>query len=103
MIYPDLDCPGDSRTVPGTLWIPCSVALVAGGPQPQSGRRLVDFLASAEIEKRLYQSASRNVPVRPALRKTLQIDAPKIAPIDYAAAAATLPESDALMQDLLLP
>ncbi|MCZ6684307.1 MAG: extracellular solute-binding protein [Planctomycetota bacterium] len=103
MIYPDLDCPGDSRTVPGTLWIPCSVALVAGGPQPQSGRRLVDFLASAEIEKRLYQSASRNVPVRPALRKTLDIDAPKIAPTDYAAAAATLPESDALMQDLLLP
>lgn len=103
MVFPNLDVPGETRRILGTLWIPCSVALVAGGPEPEAGRQLIDFLASAEIEERLHRSASCNLPVRPTLRAKLEPGAPNIAPIDYAAAAAMLPESDALMQDLLLP
>ena len=65
-------------------------------------RRLIDYLASADIERRLRESDSRNYPVRPALRDQLDVVVPSEASIDYAAAAARLIESDALMQDVLL-
>lgn len=102
MHYPNLDSPDGSRRVPGTLWIPCSLALVKGAPHPEPGRRLIEYLASAEIERRLHESDSRNYPVRSGLRDELGVAVPSEAKIDYAAAAARLTESDALMQDVLL-
>jgi len=48
----------------GTLLIPNTVALIRGGPNPENGRRLVDFLLSPEVEMRLAFSASANIPVR---------------------------------------
>ncbi len=106
MIYPDLDAPAESgaspRPTPGTLWIPNSVALVAGSPHAEAGRRLIDHLVSAEIEEKLHASESRNVPVRPALRKKLSAEAPGEAQTDCAAAAALLDQSDTLVRDVLL-
>lgn len=102
MIYPDLDAPGDGPRVPGTLWIPCSVGSVRGGPHPETGKRLIDYLISEEVEAHLHRSASRNVPVRPALREKLGAAAPKEAAVDYAAAAAQLDLSDQLVRDMLL-
>jgi len=106
MIYPDLDAPATSgpspKPTPGTLWIPSSVALVAGSPHADAGRRLIDYLVSAEIEEKLHASESRNVPVRPALRAKLGAEAPGEAQTDYAAAAAVLDPSDKLVRDVLL-
>jgi iron(III) transport system substrate-binding protein len=108
MIYPDLDAPAPvgagptSKPTSGTLWIPNSVALVAGSPHADAGRRLIDYLVSAEIEERLHASESRNVPVRPALRIKLNAEAPGEANADYAAAAAMLDRSDELVRDVLL-
>ncbi len=102
MIYPDLDAPGDGPRVPGTLWIPCSVGLVRGGPHPEAGQRLIDYLISAEVEEKLYASESRNVPVRPALREKLKATAPKEAAVAYQAAAELLDLSDQLARDMLL-
>lgn len=102
MIYPDLDAPGGAKPTPGTLWIPSSVALVAGSPHADAGRRLIDYLVSAEIEEKLHASESRNVPVRPALRAKLGAEAPGEAQTDYAAAAAALDQSDRLVRDVLL-
>jgi iron(III) transport system substrate-binding protein len=39
----------------GTLIIPGTAALVAGAPHPREGKRLLDFLLSADVEKRLVQ------------------------------------------------
>jgi len=91
-----------SAAVPGTLWIPNSAALVRGSPRPQAARRLLDYLLSAEIEKELARSDSRNVPVRPALRDELRLSAPAQAAIDYAAAAKALARSDELVATVLL-
>jgi len=124
MVYPDLSPFGSGRQdapldlsrkwmineiqlaqtadVPGTLWIPCTVAMVQNGPQAAAARSLVDYLASAEVEEKLAQSESRNVPVRPALREKLKIFAPAPARIDYAAVARKLDESDQLIRDILL-
>jgi iron(III) transport system substrate-binding protein len=42
----------------GTLVMPTTVVLVRGGPNPVNGRKLVDFLLSAEVEKKMAQAAA---------------------------------------------
>jgi len=86
----------------GTLWIPCTVAVVAGAPHVDEARRLADYLISAEVEEALARSESRNVPVRAALCEKLGIQAIRAARVDYAAVAAKLAESDRLINDVLL-
>lgn len=49
----------------GTLLIPNTVALVAGGPNPDGARRLMAWLLSPAVEARLLESDSHNVPLRP--------------------------------------
>ena len=51
----------------GTLLIPNTVALVAGGPNPAQASALVDFLLSEQVERMLAGSVSHNVPVRAAV------------------------------------
>lgn len=102
MIHPDLDAPGDGPKRKGTLWIPCSVGLVAGGPNAETGKQLIDYLISRDVEARLFESESRNVPVRPALREELRATATNEALVDYAEAARVLPLSDQLVREKLL-
>ena len=40
----------------GTLTIPCTVALVAGAKHPENAKRLVDYLLSAEVERKLIDA-----------------------------------------------
>ncbi|MBL8696698.1 MAG: extracellular solute-binding protein [Planctomycetes bacterium] len=61
VVFPDSD--GE-----GTLVLPNSIALIAGGPNPENGKKLIDALLDAAVEERLAASASANLPVRPALR-----------------------------------
>lgn len=110
MAYPDLGRPpGTDASLPpatapsgGTLWIPCTVAVVAGGPRAAEARRIADHLVSAEVEEALARSESRNVPVRVALREKLGIQPIAEAAVDYAAIAARLAESDRLVNEVLL-
>jgi iron(III) transport system substrate-binding protein len=48
----------------GTLTIPCTVALVAGAKHPEDAKRLVDYLLSAEVEKRLIGAKFARYSVR---------------------------------------
>jgi iron(III) transport system substrate-binding protein len=48
----------------GTLAIPNTVALVRGGPNPASGRRLIDFLLRPETEAALARSRSIQIPLQ---------------------------------------
>lgn len=102
MIYPDLDAPAQKSPRPGTLWIPCSAALVKGAVRAEAGKKLIDYLVSAEIEGKLHASESQNVPVRPALRDRLGVKPIPAAQVDYSAAAAQLDLSDRLVRDILL-
>jgi iron(III) transport system substrate-binding protein len=64
----DADPPDAGMPAPrGPLVIPNTAGIVAGGPSPDGGRRLLEFILSAEVERLLAASDSRNVPVRPSL------------------------------------
>jgi iron(III) transport system substrate-binding protein len=67
--YPDL---GDG----GTLLVPNSVAFVRGAPHPETAKKLIDFLCSAQAERLLAESDSGNFPVRAALRDELGMTLP---------------------------
>jgi len=63
MIFPDQD-------EMGTLIIPYTTGLVAGGPNPERGQQLIDYLLSSEVEEKIFESGFSQVTVRP-----LEIDA----------------------------
>lgn len=102
MVYPDLEGPDGTKGPPGTLWIPCTVALVKGTTRSEAARRLIEYLVSAEVEEKLYQSDSRNFPVRLALRDKLKVSPPAEGQVDYAVAAKALTHSDRLVTTVLM-
>jgi iron(III) transport system substrate-binding protein len=95
LVYPRLTPHGP------IVWIPCSVALVHGGPNPQAARKLFDYLVSADAERMLAESDSRNVPVRPALRKELKTAEPWPEPLDYARIAKVLEPATEMSREIL--
>src|SRR6266511_3494824 len=48
IVYPDQDSNGL-----GVLILPNAVALIKGGPHPENGKRLIDYLLSKETERKL--------------------------------------------------
>lgn len=53
----------------GTLMIPNTVALIKGGPNPEEGKRLIDYLLSRTVESKLAFSDSMQIPVRDGIPK----------------------------------
>jgi len=86
----------------GTLVIPCTVAIIKGGPNGTLARQLVDYLLSADAERMLAQSDSRNVPVREALRKELGMDWSAESVVDYPTVTNAMEESIAAVRDILI-
>lgn len=95
MIYPDL---GDG----GTLLIPNSVAIIKGGAHRREAERLYDFLASADVERMLAQSDSRNIPVRPALCAELGMAPPPASRIAFDRVADAMDASVRAVRETLL-
>ncbi len=93
--YPDM---GDG----GTLLIPNTVAVVAGGVHPEAARQLVDFLVSAEVERLLAESDSKNVPVREALRDELGMTLPAQTKLSYDAIADAMDGAVRAAREILL-
>jgi iron(III) transport system substrate-binding protein len=50
----------------GSLVMPTTTLLIRGGPHPENGRRLIDFLLSPEVEQRMAKAAA-HLPVRPGI------------------------------------
>ncbi len=86
----------------GTLLIPCSVAMIHGGPNAAAARSLVDFLVSAEVERMLAQSEARFVPVREALRTELSVPWPAETVVDFNAVADAMADADAAVREILI-
>ena len=95
LCYPDM---GDG----GTLLIPNSVALLANCPHPDAGRQLVDFLVSAEVERLLAESTSRNIPVRPALRAELGLELPPETKLSFDAITDAMQPAIVAAREILL-
>ena len=60
VVIPDLDGMG-------TLVIPNCAVLIQGGPNPDAGRRFIDFLLQPETEKALAESEAAQMPLRPGV------------------------------------
>ena len=79
VVYPDQDGLG-------TLLMPTSVVLIRGGPHAVEGRRLIDFLLSAQVERSMAESGAHmplraGVPTPPSVRGASTIRAMQV---DYA-------------------
>lgn len=90
----------------GPTTIPNTVAVVRGCPHPEQARALARFLVSEQIERLLAESASRNIPVHPALRAEFSGLAPPDLSDrpDYGGAAPLVPQAmDACERVLISP
>jgi iron(III) transport system substrate-binding protein len=64
----------------GTLLIPCAISLVKNAPHPEQGKRLIDFLCRAEVEKQLLDEHFLAYSVRGQIPvKAMDVDYIKVA------------------------
>ncbi|NQU21541.1 MAG: extracellular solute-binding protein [Candidatus Nealsonbacteria bacterium] len=85
IVYPD-----QGKDGLGTLFIPNTVAIIKGGPNPEQARRLVDYVLSAAVEKKLAEGRSAQIPLNPEVEAKVRVKTPQtIKPmqIDFEAAA----------------
>jgi iron(III) transport system substrate-binding protein len=61
IIYPDHDEKNDSKM--GVLFIPNTLALVKNSPNPKEGKKLIDYLLSAEVEMKLALGGGFQIPL----------------------------------------
>jgi iron(III) transport system substrate-binding protein len=84
IVYPDADGIG-------TLFYPSSVAIIKGGPNETSAKKLVDHLLSQATEKHLAESEAAQMPLHPKIEIRLPVATwakvrPMIVDFDQAAA-----------------
>jgi iron(III) transport system substrate-binding protein len=88
VVYPDADGMG-------TLVIPNCAVLIANGPNPDEGRRFIDYLLRPETEKALAESEAAQMPLRsgvPIPESMVSIGHLKPMAVNYAALADLLEE-----------
>lgn len=98
MIYPD-------KKGLGTFLIPNTVALIKGGPNPEEGKKLIDYLLSKEVESKIAFSESANMPLRDNVKKPEHIPdftSIKAMEVDYSKAAEAMKESAKFCQSLFV-
>lgn len=85
IVYPDQ---GDEGL--GTLFIPNTLAIVRGCPHPEAARQLVDHLLTPEIEQRLAEGRSAQIPLGEGVEAQVRVETPltvKAMQVDFEAAA----------------
>lgn len=70
-VFPDQE-PGK----PGTLVLPNTVALVKGGPRPDLGKKLIDYLLRKETEAALAKSDGAHIPLRESVPRPDHVKGP---------------------------
>jgi iron(III) transport system substrate-binding protein len=86
IVYPD-QRPEDV----GTLFIPNTLCLLKDSPHPKEAEKLLDYLLSAGVEKRLAEGPSAQIPLQPGVEASSRVKTPaqvKAMNVDWAAAAA---------------
>lgn len=86
IVYPDQ---GPDQM--GTLFIPNTLSIIAGGPNPEAARRLIDYLLSPEVEAKLAAGPSAQIPLNPKVEAAVRVATPqsvKAMAVDFEAAAA---------------
>lgn len=97
MVLPDRDGMG----VP---MMPNMVSLVANGPHPDEGPRLIDYLLSADVERQLAQSEAVQIPLHPGVagpNNMPAIDTFTPMTLDFAKAASRVEDVTARLAAIL--
>lgn len=77
----------------GTLIVPNAVVLIRNGPNPDAGRRFIDYLLRPETEAALAASDAAQIPLRPGVNapdNMVAIEQIEAMPVDYAELAGVL-------------
>jgi len=85
IIYPD-----QGLQQLGTLFIPNTLALIAGAPRRESAEKLADFLLSPAVERMLAEGPSAQIPLNPRVRYQPRVESPRTIramEVDFEAAA----------------
>jgi iron(III) transport system substrate-binding protein len=85
IVYPDRE-----EEQLGTLFIPNTIAIIKGGPNPAAARRLIDYLLSPAVESKLALCPSAQIPLNPQVETKPRVETPKTVKamqVDFAAAA----------------
>ncbi len=90
IIYPDQ---GSSEI--SCLILPNAVVLIAGGPHPEVGKKLIDYLLSTETERKLAFSNAAQIPLHPGVETppdVRSIEGLKTMQVGYAEVARKMEE-----------
>jgi iron(III) transport system substrate-binding protein len=88
----------------GTLYIPNTVALIKGSPNPDGAKKLIDYLLRPESEARLAEGGGFQIPLNPNVTAKLSpaLLAPsqvKVMAVDFEKAADLWDEAQAFLRD----
>jgi iron(III) transport system substrate-binding protein len=85
--------PDQAEGEAGVLLVPNAAILIKGGPHPENGRRLVDYLLSKETERTLAFADCAQIPLRPGVETPAyvpRLEGLRLMSVDYARVAATM-------------
>jgi iron(III) transport system substrate-binding protein len=86
IVYPDQ---GEGQM--GTLFIPNTLAIIKGSPHPDAAEKLVDYLLTSDVERRLADGPSAQIPLREGVPASPRVKTPadvRAMDVDWSAAAA---------------
>ena len=98
MVFPDQDGIG-------TLLIPNTVCLIKNSPNPENGKRLIDYILSKGVESKLAYSGSLQIPLRPNVPKPPEVPtfgSFRTMEVNFEDVAGKLKESGEFLQDLFV-
>jgi iron(III) transport system substrate-binding protein len=77
----------------GCFIVPNAVLLIQGGPHPQEGKALIDYLLSPATERKLAYSDAGQIPLHPGVELPAEmrpLQTLKVMQVDYAAVASKM-------------
>ncbi|WP_145279706.1 extracellular solute-binding protein [Tautonia plasticadhaerens] len=97
IVYPD-----QGEGEPGTLFIPNTLAMIKGGPNPGAAEALASAIISPEVEATLAASPSAQIPLLTTTEASARVETPKTIKameVDFEAAAARWDEVAAFIRE----
>ena len=87
----------------GAMVIPNTVALIKDGPNPENGKKFIDYMLSRQMEERLAHSVSKQIPLRSGIStpsSVKNIDKIRDMTVDFNQVAEKMEESNKFLLDL---
>ena len=97
IVYPDQ---GEGEL--GTLFIPNTLAMIKGGPNPEAAEALADAIISPEVEAALAAGPSAQIPLLTTTEASARVETPRTIramEVDFEAAAARWDEVAAFIRE----